>query len=234
MSRDNRQPQIGILLFKSAGQKMPGDPGHPDTYAFPVAYGWVEGSFQSLVEGSPGARQNLIRQAQALARQGVRAIVGDCGLMGLYQADIANAVEVPVAASSLALIPFLLSTFAAEKSLGIITGDTSLLHRRHLPPDTPANRLIIAGMQAQPHFRAVVMERSAPLDPRRLCEETIAVAKSLAAAGDLGALLLECSNLAPFRYDVARGLNLPVFDINSAVSLLNEAVCNQETTKEHY
>jgi hypothetical protein len=87
---------MGILLFKTAGQRLPGDPGCPGTFEFPVIYGEAEGSYRDLIYGSAAAQERLVGAAIDLAAKGVSAIAGDCGLMAMYQREIANAVTVPV------------------------------------------------------------------------------------------------------------------------------------------
>ena len=97
---------IGVLLFATAGDRLKGDPGYPGTFEFPVEYGIVEGSYRDLIEGSPDACRRLCEAAKKLAKKNVSAIAGDCGLMALYQRQIADSAGIPVISSSLLFLPF--------------------------------------------------------------------------------------------------------------------------------
>ena len=91
---------IGVLLFATAGDRLKGDPGYPGTFEFPVEYGIVEGSYRDLIEGSPDACRRLCEAAKKLAKKNVSAIAGDCGLMALYQRQIADSAGIPVISST--------------------------------------------------------------------------------------------------------------------------------------
>lgn len=217
---------IGILLFSSAG-RIAGDPGHPDTFSFPVRLGLVEGSYRDLITGSEQARQRLRRGAAALAEQGAAAIAGDCGLMSLYQADLADASGVPVVASSLMLLPQILRMLPSAKTVGILTGHSDLLGEHHLRAAGVADssRLTVQGMEEEPHFREVVIDGGAAADFFLMRRDVLSAAgKLLQKAPDTGAIVLECSNLATFAGELRQEFSLPVFDINSAVEFLHRAL----------
>ena len=47
---------------------------------------------------------------------------------------------------------------------------------------------------------------------------------SLAAHPEVGAIVLECTNMPPFRADVQAATGLPVFDVTSLIRMVHEAV----------
>ncbi|MBI4270970.1 MAG: aspartate/glutamate racemase family protein, partial [Candidatus Rokubacteria bacterium] len=56
-------------------------------------------------------------------------------------------------------------------------------------------------------------------------EEHVRVAQRLCAVHpDLGAIVLECTNMPPYAADVQRATGLPVFDIVSLVTLVHAAL----------
>lgn len=218
--------EIGVLLFETAGCRLLGDPGYPGTFEFPVKYGVVKGSYRDLIEGSEAACTCLCEAARTLESEGAVAIVGDCGLMGLYQKELAEAVHVPVVASSLALLPLMQAILPADRTIGILTGHSGLLGAHHLR-GASAERLdgiVIQGMENEPHFREVVIEGTAGQSYSRMLKDVLnGVRKLRQACGEtapLGAVLLECSNLAVFGAEITEEFNVPVFDINTAVYLL--------------
>ncbi len=218
--------RIGILLFETAGERLCGDPGMPGTFDFPVEYGVVRGSYRDLVEGSDAARENLCAAAVELAKRGVSAIAGDCGLMALYQREIAAAANVPVLVSALLLAPLALSLLTGGKKLGIVTGHSALLLPRHLAAaGVDETRTVICGMETRPHFCGVVLEGTEKPQAEQMRRDALdAVSDMLKAHPEIGAILLECSNLAAFGRDIADAFNLPVFDMNTAARLLWDAL----------
>lgn len=244
---------IGIMLFETAGSRLKGDPGYPGTFDFPVEYGVVKGSYRDLIDGSEAAKQRLIETARELERRGVAAIAGDCGLMALYQRELAAAVNLPVLSSSLVLIPFIRAVISENRAIGILTGHSELLGRHHLTGAGAAGEtknLRIQGMQDEPHFQKVVirgegeaqynlMKQDVFSGVRKLMQgQGLAVdgladnAKSEEAPAnrsvtELGAVLLECSNLAVFGAEVAAEFGVPVFDINTGINLLQSGWVKQ-------
>ena len=154
---------VGILLFATAGDRLKGDPGFPGTFDFPVEYGIVEGSYRDLIEGSPDACKRLCEAAKELERKNVSAIAGDCGLMALYQRQIAASVGIPVISSSLLFLPFARMMISGGQSIGILTGHSALLGEHHLKAAgvVDLDGIVIYGMQDEPHFKEVVIEGTA-------------------------------------------------------------------------
>lgn len=213
---------IGVLKFASAGDRLVGDPGMEGTFTFPVCYGTVPGSYRDLIEGSQEACTHLCKAASGLEKQGACAIAGDCGLMALYQAELASSVSVPVAASSLSLLPLIGYMINSEKKIGIITGHSQLLGQRHLTAaGADMERLAIQGMESESHFAAVVLEGRERQDYEKMKRDVhSAVGRLLAKDQQVGAILLECSNLTTFAREVEKQFALPVFDINLAIEML--------------
>ena len=113
---------IGILVNASQAPRVPGDAGHAQTFAYPVRYQITGTSFMDLVEGSAETREKILSASRALKDAGVRGIVADCGLMSLYQQDVAREVGIPFVGSSLCQIPFVWHHY---RSLRISEGDPS-------------------------------------------------------------------------------------------------------------
>lgn len=221
-SRNEGPAPIGVLLFANAGDRVVGDPGMPGTFPFPVRYGIVSGSYRDLVEGSLAACQRLCDAARELEAQGVSAIAGDCGLMSLYQGPLAGSVKIPVISSSLVLLPLAGCLIGESQKIGILTGHSKLLGKQHLRgAKADLSRLVIQGMEDRPHFRQVVLEGTCPQDYDRMAKDVLNAAELLLERdGDIGAILLECSNLAPFSAEIENKYKIPVLDCNMAVRLL--------------
>ena len=213
---------IGVLKFASAGDRLVGDPGMEGTFAFPVCYGTVPGSYRDLIEGSQEACTNLCAAAKALERQGAWALAGDCGLMALYQKEIADSVRVPVVSSSLVLLPMIQQMLGETLKVGVLTGHSLLLQKKHLEAvGADIEKLVIQGMETQPHFCRVVIEGEDKQDYNKMLHDVLdAVEQMLHRCDIIVAILLECSNLTTFAREVAEHFDMPVFDVNMAIRML--------------
>jgi hypothetical protein len=81
-------------------------------------------------------------------------------------------------------------------------------------------------MDAQPEFREVILQaRRDELDVPRLREEVLDVAGGLLHGNqDIGALVIECTDLVPFAGAIQRRYGVPVFDIVTLTEMVYRSV----------
>ena len=142
---------VGVLVFSTVTPRAPGDAGNAASFSYPVRYEVVQGGFADLVEGGPAIKANLLAAGQNLVKAGIKAIVGDCGMMSLYQDCLGAELGIPFAGSSLCQIPMIWQLIGRSGSIGVITGHSGLLKETHLRASgwTEDIRLSIQGMQEQ-------------------------------------------------------------------------------------
>ena len=63
----------------------------------------------------------ITEAAQDLEREGVDAIIGNCGFMALFQKVLQECVKVPVFTSSLLLVPLIARSLPKGRRVGILT-----------------------------------------------------------------------------------------------------------------
>ena len=148
--------KVGILVFSTKTPRIPGDAGHGGSFPYQVRYEIVEGGFADLITGSAGIKDAILKAGQNLTRLGIRAIIGDCGMMSLYQDCLGKELGVLFAGSSLCLIPTVWQLIGRHGTIGIITGHSKLLGRQHLKHSgwDEDMDISIQGMEEQKHFRA--------------------------------------------------------------------------------
>jgi aspartate/glutamate racemase len=209
---------VGILMMDSTIPRIPGDPGHAETFPFPVRYGVIQGfPFEDLIAIRKDHLHLVIEAAKGLEKDGVTFIVADCGLFSPFQKDIADALSLPFIGSSLNLIPLLAAFLPPSQKIGVLTGDTRILKREHVKAAGAGEApLVIRGMENSEEFQKVVIERGNVLNVEKMRDQVLHAAKGFLDE-PVGAVVLECTNLATFRSDIQRLLKVPVFD---AVSLI--------------
>jgi Asp/Glu/hydantoin racemase len=220
---------VGILMLDTRFPRIPGDMGNAATFPFPVRYHRVSGAAPDLVvrRGAEGLLPAFIEGARQLEREGVGAITTNCGFLVKYQPELAAAVSVPVFTSSLLLVPLVHRMLPAGRRVGIMTVNAATLGAEHLRGagigrDIP---IAVAGMETEKEFTRVLLGDELELDVELAREEHVRVARRLVGEHpDLGAIVLECTNMPPYAADVQRETGLPVFDIVSLVTLVHGAL----------
>src|SRR2546421_4991833 len=224
-----REVAIGIIGLDTTFTKIPGHIRNRSTFDFPVVYRVVEGATAERVvkQADPTLLQPFVRAAQELEAEGVGAITSACGFLVIFQKQLADAVSVPLYASSLIQVPMVHRMLGSNRKLGLLVARKDSLTPRHLEAiGAESIPLCIAGMEEQPEFREVMLEaRRAELDVDRLEHEVLGQAERLASENrDLGALVIECTDLVPFSHAIQARLGLPVFDIVTLTEMVHRSL----------
>jgi Asp/Glu/Hydantoin racemase len=214
---------LGIVMLQSKFPRVPGDAGNASTWPFPVAYRVVVGADPETVVRHLDASDLLAdftAAAQDLARDGVSVVTTNCGFLVLYQDYIQARIDVPFISSSLLQVKWLASLMPPGKTVGVITLERSSLTDRHvaaagLPPTVP-----IVGMEeVGDYFLKTIVGDADEIDVRRARAEHVAAAQlMLQRRPDVGAFVLECTNMPPYASAIRDATGLPVHDITTFVS----------------
>jgi Asp/Glu/hydantoin racemase len=224
---------IGILCLETCYGRPPGHIRNASTFRFPVMYRIVKGATARRVvkEADPELLNPFIQAAQELEREGVMAITGSCGFLALFQDDLADAVDIPVFTSSLIQIPMVYRMLRRSQKVGILTASQSTLTTALLKAvGADAVPVCVAGMDGRQEFCEVVIEgRRLELDVTRLAEEVLAVVDGLAKDHpEMGALVIECTDLPPFAHLIQEKIHVPVFDIVTLTNMVYETLVRTE------
>lgn len=219
---------IGILLIDCRTPFIPGDVGNASSYSFPVLYRTVpDVTLERLIEkGDLSLTDKVIATARELEASGVRAITSDCGYMMHFQQQVAAVVSIPVMLSSLLQLPFMASLLGGNQAIGIICANERRLARELLDIALPGSHVpvYVAGLENCPNFRAPILDETDTLDSDAIEAEVVATAKALCERHpNIGAILLECSNLPPYAHAVQAQTGLPVFDFLTMINHMQAA-----------
>jgi hypothetical protein len=221
---------VGIVMMETHVPYPPGSPNNPRSFDFPVTYEVVPGASMDALIYAPQFEElkaRFIEAGQTLVQRGVRAVVGGCGFMVLFQEELADTLPVPVYSSSLIQLPLIARTMGRDQSVGIITASGASLTPRHMElACAGANvRYVIGGLEDRPAFRAAVHDQVGVLDFKAVEADVVAEARALQQANpSLGAILLECTDLPPYADAVSDATGLPVYDISTLIHWAYQAV----------
>ena len=213
---------LGILMLEARFPRIPGDMGNASTWPFPVLYRVVRGATPELVvlRGAAGLLPDFLSAAADLVDLGCEAITTNCGFLALFQGELAAHVRVPVATSALIQVPWVQATLPPGKRVGVITVSAGSLTPRHLdsagvPPDTP----IVGTESGREFFRVLIKAEKDDLDVDLARQDILDAGRTLLTRhADIGAIVLECTNMPPYAHALREATGLPVFDIYSLIS----------------
>jgi len=207
---------VGILMLDARFPRIPGDMGNALTWPFPVLYKIVRGATPDIVvrRGATGTLDTFIDAARKLVAMGADGITTNCGFLSLFQRELAEAVSVPVVASSLMQVPMVNAILPKGKYAGILTISESTLTRDHLenagvPLDTP-----IGTTENGKEFTRAILDNEMALNVDLAREDNVTAALDLQRRfPEIGAIVLECTNMCPYALAIREATGLPVFSM---------------------
>jgi hypothetical protein len=219
---------LGILMLEARFPRIPGDMGNATTWPFPVMYRVVKGASPERVvlNAAAGLLPDFLEAAAELVSFGAEAITTNCGFLSLFQHEIAAHVGVPVATSSLMQVPWVQATLPPGKRVGVITVSGGSLTPRHLaaagvPADTP----FVGTENGVEFFRVLILGEKQDMDVGLAAKDILDAGRRLVAAHpDVGAIVLECTNMPPYAQALREALQLPVYDIYSLITWLHAGI----------
>ena len=219
---------LGILMLEARFPRIPGDMGNGETWPFPVLFRVVRGATPEKVVllGAKGLLPDFIAAAQELVHLGAEAITTNCGFLSLFQRELAEAVQVPVATSSLMQVPWVQATLPPGKRVGVITVSKQSLTPAHLdaagvPRDIPC----VGTESGREFFRVLIRADHQDMDIDLATQDILDAGRELVARHpDVGAIVLECTNMPPYAAALRDALGLPVYDIYSMITWFHAGI----------
>jgi hypothetical protein len=213
--------RLGILMLEARFPRIPGDMGNAETWPFPVLYRVVRGASPQRVvnEKATGLLGAFLEAGRELVALGADGITTNCGFLALFQRELAAGLGVPVASSSLMQLPLVESLLPPGKRAGVLTVSGASLSAAHLeairlPPDIP-----IVGTEGGREFSRVLLGNEERLDVAAAEADILdAGAELVRRHPEVGAIILECTNMCPYARRLREATGLPVYDIYSFMS----------------
>jgi hypothetical protein len=225
---------LGILMLDTRFPRILGDVGNPDTWPFPVKYSVVKGATpQAIVcaDMEPFV-QAFIYAGRDLIAQGCSGIATTCGFLALIRPRLAAELGVPVAASSLEQIPQIQAMLPPHQNVGVLTISAQSLTPAHLlaagiTADTP-----VQGSDGS-SFSDAILNNRLTLDSAAARADLIAAGTALITDHpEVGAIVLECTNMVPYAADIASATGKPVYSIYSYLRWFQAGLQPQDFAKE--
>lgn len=221
------RPLVGVLMLDTRFPRFPGDVGDPRSFAGRSLHRRVpRATVARIVAGEPPSAplvDAFVAAGRALVADGAEVVVTSCGFLHAVQGTLARALPVPVATSALVLLETLHARHGARGPIGVLTFDARALGPVHLGA-AAALPLVVEGLERSAHFHRVIAGDLPVADRAAMERDAVRAARRLARRAP-AAVVLECTNLSPFRAAIAAALGgAPVFDLHDAIAALGGAV----------
>ena len=208
--------ELGILMLDTQFPRIPGDVGNEASFSFPVRKKIVTGANprRVVMQGDSALLSPFINAAIELEHEGVSAITTSCGFLAVFQKELANAVSVPVFTSSLLQANLIYPLLKTNQIIGILTANAKTLGARHFAGVSIEHiPKVVYGMENSDFAKVFVGNRTS-LDKELAQREMVAVAlRMVADYPEIGAVILECTNMPPYARAVQQAIDRPVYDI---------------------
>jgi len=232
-----KTPIVGMLCWEKGAAprglvqlgELSGNIAHPETFPFPIRRERIPGAdYQTIIEApNPEVLERMITAAQQMEAEGIRAITTSCGFNAILQRKLANAVSIPVFSSSLMQIPLVHAMLTDNQRIGVITANKRFLSQEHLKMVGVGESIpmIVIGLESTEEFSKITGQPYADMDLVKFRQELLEVARNLVEENpDVGAIVLECTDLPPFSQAIRETTKLPVFDIVTLIRYVYNAV----------
>ncbi|MDA9421021.1 hypothetical protein [Bradyrhizobium sp. CCBAU 53380] len=217
---------LGFLNLEKGPQPQTPKPGsllHLGTFDFPIISETVAGAWADVViRGDPALEPACVAAAKRLLERGAAAISANCGFFIRHQAAVAASVNVPVAMSSLLLVPTLLRQLPPSAKLAVVAVDSTSCGKDLLQVDDPAQRarVVIGGIEGGKLWQNQMQRPPLPTDDADIETDVAAcVARLRAAHPEIAAVLFECTAFPRIAPAIRRITRLPIYDITTLCRL---------------
>jgi hypothetical protein len=207
--------RVGVIMLDTRFPRSPGDIGNPETFGGKAIFEIVPGAEANRVVRAgapdPALLAPFLAARDRLVRAGAGLVTTSCGFLIRFQEVLAKGCPVPLVTSSLTALP---SLAARHGRVGVITIHAGRLTQDYIAaagaaPDTP-----VEGTEAGREITRKLLGDAPDLDLAAAERDVVEAGLRLKArVPGLAAVLLECTNMPPYRAALSAALGLPVFDI---------------------
>jgi hypothetical protein len=170
-------------------------------------------------EKGKGLGPAFLKAAEELVREGADGITTTGGFLAIFQKQLAEHVNVPVASSSLMQVPLVERLLPPGKRVGVLSVHGDRITPEHwdaigAPHDTP-----VMGTENGKEFTRVMLGDTLDMD-YALAEKDILEAgeELLRRHPEVGAIVCENHNMAPYAAALNARLGIPIFTVYTFVT----------------
>lgn len=225
--------KIGLLRWEKGHvpqglmqlEELKGNSTNPESYPFPVDMRHVEGACTETIITHPSQEvcDKFIEIGKEMQAEGIKAITGSCGFNAIFQKQVSEALDIPVFLSSLLQIPFVAQIIAPNKKIAVMTAYGASLTEEHFKYCgwTDMSRIIVLGLEGCKEWNSIFEKEDESVDMDLVRDEIMGTAlNAVKEHPEIGAFVLECTDLPPFGPDIREKTGLPVFSFSTMIGYM--------------
>ena len=213
-------PILSLLQLDTGFPRIAGDVGSPDTYRATLETHVMPNLSVARVIAATPQTPDMAGVEPLLARARGDVITTSCGFLGLWQQRLAAMSPAPFLASSLNGLPDLMTRYGPE-GLAVLAFDADRLTAPAFAPLLNGFTGPVIGLPDSSHLKQVIADDLPQLDRHRAEAELTDLVAGLLAQKPVRALLLECTNLPPYKAALKKKFDVEIFDILTQIHLVN-------------
>jgi len=224
----DRQSTLGILMLQNMTSDILGSVDVAASFDYPVRFLQVPGAWaDNVTKGDQKIIDAYLKCARELEREGCAAITTDCGFTSLFQTPLSAAVSIPVATSSLLLVPLVVRIIPPGAKVAVITFDADRLTEEHCQGagwSLTNTAVVVAGIEGSTSWSEMLKPEGTVV--RDILEDDVlsVIRHLLSEASSIRAIVLECTAFPIVTERVCTVTNLPIFDFMNLVNLLMASI----------
>ncbi|MEP3846224.1 MAG: aspartate/glutamate racemase family protein [Paracoccaceae bacterium] len=204
------RPSVSVLQLDTQFPRVPGDVACRDTYNDEIEIIRIPGaSVRNIVTCRPGDIDIQLFE-DAVKNAGGDVIVTSCGFLSFWQKHLQSCTTRPFISSSLVALDRLSAVYAPQE-LMILTFDATSLNEFHLG-DHRRYAGATRGLSPQMHLRHVISTGQSELKTDVASDEMVDLVRKSRVQSHKH-ILLECTNMPPYKQALKTEFELPVSDI---------------------
>lgn len=218
-------PNVTVLQLDTAFPRVPGDVGCPDSYLGEIEIITVKGATVGTVVSDRPDLIDVTPYEEALARAKGEVVVTSCGFLSYWQSHLEKLTQKPFISSALTALDRLSQSYSAGEVL-ILTFDAARLNGSHLGQYADYASGIV-GLPEDMHLRQVIGGNLSALNEDRVAQELSEFLRKKQRS-EHKHLLLECTNLPPYKATMAGVTQLPITDILTQIEFARTGTVRPE------
>jgi len=207
--------RITLLQLDTHFPRIPGDVGSFDTFKCELEIIRVPNATVKQVVNADPNQIDLDPFFDAIDKATGDLITTSCGFLSPFQNELDEVCDVPFISSSLRQLEHLKNIYIPSE-LQIITFDAAKLGPTHLPIGCEVFNTSVFGLNSDAHLKNIIENNITHIDISKASADICAVVRANKKKSTKG-ILLECTNLPPYKTDIRRISDVPIYDILTAI-----------------
>lgn len=202
---------VSVLQLDTAFPRLAGDVASPDTYLSEIEILRIpQATVNTIVREDPHSIEIAPFETALHAARG-DIVVTSCGFLSYWQDHLASLTTKPFISSALNALPSLCTEYRPDEIL-TLTFDAESLNSCH----TGQFQTDVIGLPRDMHLRKVISEDRTDLDVECATAEVVSFVTAHTVPRHKH-MLLECTNLPPYKAALSEATKLPITDILTCI-----------------